>query len=83
MEYNSLLIKLFDDIAVISVNRPDSLNALNYNILEELNDLLDKMSSDIKIRALIITGEGKSFVAGADISEMKSKNPEEASVMYR
>ncbi len=65
-------------IGIITINRPHALNALNEQILDELDQLLDRISS-MKLRCLILTGAGdKAFVAGADISEMKDKTKAEA-----
>lgn len=62
---------------IITINRPNALNALNSRVLEELNSTLEAVDLN-RIRALIITGAGeKSFVAGADISEMRSLSREE------
>ena len=59
-----------DYIGIITINRPQALNALNSQVLDELNEVLDSVDSN-ETRALILTGEGdKSFVAGADIGEM-------------
>ena len=59
-----------NQIAILTINRPEALNALNSKVLEELDSTLDSINTS-KIRVLIITGAGdKSFVAGADISEM-------------
>lgn len=61
-----------DQIAIITINRPKSLNALNSAVLDELNAALDGVDLDT-VRALILTGAGdKSFVAGADIAEMST-----------
>lgn len=58
--------------AILTINRPKALNALNSQILDELDKTLDSIDTN-KIRALIITGSGeKSFVAGADIAEMST-----------
>ena len=66
------------DIATITINRPKALNALNSQVLDELDKVLDSIDPD-KIRVLIITGAGeKSFVAGADIAEMSSLTKAEA-----
>ena len=66
-----------DMIAVLTINRPKALNALNSQVLEELDKTLDAIDTN-KIRALIITGAGeKSFVAGADIGEMSSLSKKE------
>jgi len=60
------------DIAILTINRPKALNALNSQVLEELDKVLESIDTE-KIRVLIITGAGqKSFVAGADIAEMST-----------
>ena len=71
MEYNFLKINISEVTCTVAISAPKSLNALNSAILKELGDFLDHI--DPAIRALIITGDGeKSFVAGADISEMQN-----------
>ena len=64
-------------VAVMTVSRPEALNALNSATLEELASAAAKVAADEDIRVLVVTGEGKAFVAGADIGEMKSLNAEE------
>lgn len=78
MEYKSIIFEKQNNICVLTINRPEVLNALNRNLLEELNAALDEISNNKDIFLIIIAGQGKSFVAGADIVEMKDKNPEEA-----
>ena len=56
-----------DGIAVLTIRRPEALNALNGQVLEEMKQCVDEVQQDSEIRALIITGEGRAFVAGADI----------------
>ena len=74
--YNYLKINVCDSVCTLTISAPKSLNALNSNILKEMDDFLTNL--DEGVRALIITGDGeKSFVAGADISEMQSLNAEE------
>lgn len=58
-------------VAVLTINRPEALNALNSQVLKELSDAVTNADNDEDIYVLVITGAGKSFVAGADISEMK------------
>ena len=59
-------------VGVITINRPKALNALNSQVLDELNATLDAVNLD-ETRALVLTGAGeKSFVAGADIGEMST-----------
>ncbi len=59
--------------AIATINRPKALNALNSQVLEDLNELVDVVTADEEIRALVLTGAGeKAFVAGADIGEMST-----------
>lgn len=67
-----------NNLAILKFNRPEVLNALNSEVLLELNDKLDLVMNDSEVNVVIITGNGKAFVAGADISEMRDKTPEEA-----
>lgn len=74
--YQFLKIDTLDAVCTLTISAPKSLNALNSNILKEMDDFLSSL--DKNIRVLIITGDGeKSFVAGADISEMQPLNAEE------
>jgi enoyl-CoA hydratase/3-hydroxyacyl-CoA dehydrogenase len=67
-----------DKIAIIIMDRPEALNALNSKVLSDLKGIIRQVESDDEIWAVIITGEGKAFVAGADIKEMLKKDPMEA-----
>jgi len=58
-----------ENIGVITLNRPDALNALNLETLTELNNLLDEIQKDEKVRAVVITGAGRAFSVGADLRE--------------
>jgi len=78
LELKNLLLKKQGNIGILSINRPKVLNALNTKVLIELKKAIDYIEKDDEVDVLIITGEGKAFVAGADISEMKDKTPEEA-----
>lgn len=71
MEFKNIVLQKEDKIAIITINRPKALNALNSETLIELDLAIDEISKDDEIYALILTGEGKAFVAGADITEMK------------
>ncbi len=79
MEYKILKNQCDAGVAVLTISRPAALNALNSEFFTEFNLYLDQLESDPKVRVLVITGEGKSFVAGADIAEMAGMNPVEAS----
>lgn len=64
--------------ALVTINQPASLNALSSDILRELNEVIDVVSESLETRVIIITGAGRSFVAGADISEMKDMSVAQA-----
>lgn len=72
MEYSKLLIEKKNGIAIVKINNPQSLNALNTAILEELETLFAELEADRHVSVVIITGEGKAFVAGADINQMSN-----------
>lgn len=78
MDFNHLLFERKGNIGILSINRPEALNALNSNVLKELDEAIDMIEVDEKVHILIITGEGRAFVAGADIGEMKDMNILEA-----
>lgn len=71
MKYETLKFQVEDGVATITVSRPDVLNALNMKTLGELLEAAGRAREDREVKALILTGEGRAFVAGADISEMK------------
>lgn len=62
-------------IAVLTLSRPEALNALNIQIFKELSDLLNDLAEERSIRGLILTGEGRAFAAGADLNEVRRQNP--------
>ena len=72
MTYKTLKYEVNGHIAKITINRPEALNALNSEVLDELNLLLDEARANKDLRVAILTGEGRSFVAGADIKEMST-----------
>jgi len=75
MAYENIIFEVSEGIATITFNRPKALNALNGALLDELSQALDEISADEDIRALVLTGAGdKSFVAGADITELATFN---------
>jgi enoyl-CoA hydratase len=79
MAYENISLSVEEGIAILKVNRPKVLNALNRATLLEIQRALKELEKDPGVRVLIITGEGeKAFVAGADISEMAPMNPKEA-----
>jgi enoyl-CoA hydratase len=81
MEYKNILLDIKEHIAVVTLNRPDKLNALNHETLVELKDVFERLKSDENVFVIIITGSGeKAFVAGADISEINKLNMLEGKV---
>jgi len=79
MNYEILKIEKTDNIALVTINRPQAMNALNSRFFEEMDQAVVEFRTDADIRAIIITGEGKAFVAGADIAEMVDKSGAEGS----
>ncbi len=70
MTYENILCEIKSPIAYVTINRPNQLNALNKQTIEELSACLQSLESDNEVRAIILTGSGeKAFVAGADIKE--------------
>ena len=70
MKYNNLIIESDGNFAILTIDRPDKLNALNRETIQELHESLKELDANKKIKVIILTGSGeKAFVAGADISE--------------
>jgi enoyl-CoA hydratase len=78
MAYETIIVDIQDHISVITLNRPDALNALNDQLLEELGDALGDAQKKDKVRCIVLTGSEKAFAAGADIKMMSSKSFVEA-----
>jgi enoyl-CoA hydratase len=77
--YKTLLVEIDNGICIIRVNRPDKLNALNKEVFNDLDTVIDDVYKNPEIRSVIITGAGnKAFIAGADISEFLELDPSEA-----
>jgi len=66
------------NVAVATIDRPDALNALNLDVLTDLEEVITKAEKDQDVYVLIVTGAGRSFVAGADIAQMKELTADEA-----
>jgi len=71
MSYETITLNVADGIATITVNRPDKLNALNNQVIAELGEMIDSLRADRDVGGIILTGAGRAFVAGADISELE------------
>jgi enoyl-CoA hydratase len=74
MAYETLIVEIEDDIALVRLNRPEALNALNQVLLGELAACLGVLDANEKVRCIILTGSEKAFAAGADIGEMSQKS---------
>lgn len=78
MAFNNIVIEKKDGIGTIKINRPQVLNALNRDTILELSKAVEELEKDKKIKVAILTGEGKAFIAGADIKQMSNMTPLEA-----
>ena len=76
MSYENIKVETREGVAIVAVNRPDKLNALNDRTVEELDAAFAAIGSDPQVRGAILTGAGeKAFVAGADIAELSTQSP--------
>ena len=73
MTFENILTEVKDNIAVITFNRPEALNALNAKMVGEMGQALDQFESDDNVHVIVLTGSQKAFAAGADIKEMADK----------
>lgn len=74
MAYETITVDTSDGVALITLNRPDALNALNTQLLNELATAMEEADASDKVRCLVLTGSEKAFAAGADIKEMAEKS---------
>lgn len=74
MAYETINVDIEDYVATITLDRPDALNALNSQLLQELCDALEAADASDKVRCVVLTGSEKAFAAGADITEMADKS---------
>lgn len=79
MAYETILFEVQDGVALVTINRPQVLNALSPQVLDDVFDVVEEVRKNSAIRVLVLTGAGeKAFVAGADISEFPKMNPLQA-----
>jgi enoyl-CoA hydratase len=74
MAYKTIVVEIEDHVALIKLNRPEALNALNQALLGELRQALGEADRNDKVRCIVLTGSEKAFAAGADITEMADKS---------
>jgi enoyl-CoA hydratase len=82
-KYENLQYEVKDGLAFVTANRPEALNALNTALLAELDDVFSRIDAEAAVRAVILTGAGKAFVAGADIAQMKDLSTAESREMMK
>ena len=70
--YQTIRYEKQGNLAIAAINRPEALNALNGTVLQELSQVVAEVENDAEVRAFILTGEGRAFVAGADIGEQSA-----------
>jgi enoyl-CoA hydratase len=76
MNYETLLYEVRDGVAVVTVNRPDKLNALNDQVMADIKDAVERIATTEEVRGAILTGAGpKAFIAGADIGDLAKQGP--------
>jgi enoyl-CoA hydratase len=73
MAYDTLIVEIEDYVALVRLNRPDALNALNSQLMRELAAAVTAADANDKVRCIVLTGSEKSFAAGADVREMAGK----------
>ncbi len=83
MDNKILQTKLEDGILLVTISRPKAMNALNTQFFNEMDELIASVSTNPEVKVVVITGEGKAFVAGADITEMVNKNQEQGEAFSR
>ena len=78
MNFNNVQLEVCERVAVVTMNRPSALNALNDETIAELDAVINEIRTNADIKGAIITGAGKAFVAGADIRQMVGYTPQQA-----
>ena len=81
--YKNILIEISDGIATLSFNRPDQLNAMNREMMDDIIMGINEINTNSQVLATIITGLGRAFMAGADIKEYANQTPEEFKTFQR
>ena len=74
LNYDNVKYEKKNNVAFITISRPDALNALNRNVLKDIKSVFEDMENDDEVKAVVLTGDGRAFVAGADIAQMKDQS---------
>src|SRR5438309_3500605 len=83
MDFDNVIAEKEDPIAVITLNRPQQLNALSYDLIKDLSLAMQAFDQDDQVRVMIVTGEEKVFAAGTDIKEMADQGPFDERIQER
>ncbi len=83
MDFANVIVEKDDPIAIVTLNRPQQLNALSYDLVKDLSLAMQELDHDDQVRAIIVTGGEKVFAAGADIKEMADQGPFDARIQER
>ena len=83
MQFNYIKVERNDTVATITLNRPEKLNALNIDIMQELHDAAESFQHDTQTRVIVFTGEGRYFSSGADLSDSKRATGAQATLLER
>jgi enoyl-CoA hydratase len=83
MEFKNIIVEIKEKVGIVKMNRPNAMNALNSDTLGELTKAFSHLAESTEVSVIILTGEGKAFVAGADIAEMKDMSGNEAEEFSR
>jgi enoyl-CoA hydratase len=83
MEFENIIVEKDDSIAILTLNRPQQLNALSYDLVKDLSVAMQALDLDNEVRVMIVTGGEKVFAAGADIKEMADQGPFDARIQER
>ena len=78
MAYETIKYEVAEQILTITLNRPDKLNAFTGRMMHEMIDVFTKVNSDDEVRAVIVTGAGRAFCAGADLGDLRRRQAEKA-----
>ncbi len=78
MSYKTIKLEIAESIATLTFNRPDAMNAINQEMLDETRNALNELKKNESVKVLILTGEGRAFIAGADIKTLSGFSPLEA-----